>query len=191
MPQQLQEAHDQPDYNACRKAKFPLSREVGACTQFTAQPALRPGMTTRWSFGCFLRIDVTLRWRPKLALGATGERLRSPVLFASQREIQKTLAAQSCRHWHPTPLRVFGRRSVRRATASESSPTQCLQYPKQQSSIIRGEEHCVPEAGMQWHILSGTSRSQGNILNGVECHPLFLRDKPQARFRHPSFAHHD
>ena len=36
-----------------------------------------------------------------MALGATGVRLRSPVLFAFQREIQKTLAAQSCRQWHP------------------------------------------------------------------------------------------
>ena len=36
-----------------------------------------------------------------MALGATGERLRSPVLFAFKHEIQKTLAAQSCRQWHP------------------------------------------------------------------------------------------
>ena len=86
------------------------------------------------------------------------------------------------------PVRTGRVTKSSRATASESSPTQWLQYPKQQFSIIRGEEHCVPEAGMQWHILSGTSRSQGNILNGVEWHPLFVRDKPQARFRHPSLA---
>jgi len=41
-----------------------------------------------------------------------------------------------------------------RATASESSPTQCLQHLNQQSSIIRSEQHCVPEAGMPWHILA-------------------------------------
>ena len=30
---------------------------------------------------------------------------------------------------------------------------QWLQYPRQEVSIIRREEHCVPEAGMQWHML--------------------------------------
>jgi len=55
--------------------------------------------------GGFLRIDVTLGWCPKLALGATGVRLRSPVLFAFRCEIQKTLAAQSCRQWHPLFVR--------------------------------------------------------------------------------------
>ena len=57
--------------------------------------------------------ELVLRSRcPKLALGATGVRLRSPVLFAVQRESQKTLAAQSCRQWHPRfnrdkPLATF------------------------------------------------------------------------------------
>jgi len=50
--------------------------------------------------------------------------------------------------------RIPGNVLICRATASESSPTQCLQRLNQQSSIIRSEEHCVPEAGMQWHILA-------------------------------------
>ena len=57
--------------------------------------------------------ELVLRSRcPKLALGATGVRLRSPVLFAVQRESQKPLAARSCRQWHPLfdgdkPLATF------------------------------------------------------------------------------------
>ena len=88
------------------------------------------------------------------------------------------------------PVRTGRVTKSSRATASESSPTQCLQYPKQQSSIIRGEEHCVPEAGMQWHILSGTSRSQGNILNGVASHWLIVFGQPMRFDLHERMQRH-
>ena len=58
----------------------------------------------------------------------------------------------------------------RRATASESSPTPCLQNHRQQVSIIRSEEHCVPEAGMQWHILFWHIGFSRKISYGVACH---------------------
>ena len=49
----------------------------------------------------FLELMLRSDGCPKMALGATGVCLRSPVLFSFPCENQKTLAAQSYRQWHP------------------------------------------------------------------------------------------
>ena len=62
--------------------------------------------------------------------------------------------------WHKT--------KADRATGSEPFPNQCLEPPTVGSNIP-SEEHCVPEAGMQWHN-HGQVFLRQNSLNHVAMH---------------------
>jgi len=53
-----------------------------------------------------------------------------------------------------------------RAAASESSPMQWLPSPSLPVYTIPVEEHCVPEAGMQWHFYYNDYVEAGEGVGG-------------------------
>ena len=133
---------------------MPVRPEGGVAKQLPSEPTLTPPGSPRWLTGlCTSKTSSNSRSRRN----AVSQGRKSPSAGpTADLESHRSQQSGLLRIQIAVPLyggKRFWTKSGRRATASESSPTQCLQYPKQQSSIIRSEEHCVPEAGMQWHIL--------------------------------------